>query len=56
MSGGRFLATTDDHGDNGDDRNNDGERLTEAGGERTTGRVENGEGPDRGSTAERLLI
>lgn len=32
-----------------------GERVTKAGGERT-GRVENGEGPDRGSTAERLLI
>lgn len=37
-------------------RDDGGERVTKAGGERTTGRVENGEGPDRGSTAERLLI
>lgn len=55
----------DDYGDNDDDdrnndgvraRDDDGERVTKAGGERTTGRVENGEGPDRGSTVERLLI
>lgn len=61
MSSGRFSPPRHDN-----DRNNDGERaralddggerVTKAGGASTMGRVGNGEGPDRGSTAERLLI